>query len=244
MPLRSNLWRRAGRSGLALAVATSLHIAPLAAACVPASGDAMLILDLSYSMLRSAGNGMSRFHAAREAINTVAQQLPNDARVALRFYGSEAVGTLNTCSDSILAVPFARADANRAPIRLALAAAHARGRTPIAYALLKAVEDFGSGPLTRTIVLVSDGSESCGGDPCATAAGMAGKGFVINAVGFQADLWGRRQMECMAKATGGTYVGVPSPLQLADKVLEAFGICPIALAPLRPEDTARAPAAA
>jgi Ca-activated chloride channel family protein len=208
-----------------------LPLAPAVAACVPKDRDALLILDSSFSMLRTASGGISRFNLARQAVYATLDLMPDYARVALRLYGSESQAARSDCKDSVLKVPFAPAFGNRTAIKLALAASHARGLTPIAYALLQASGDFGESAADRTIVLVSDGGETCGGDPCAVAALLAGQGFVINTVALQPDIQGRRQLQCIAKATGGEYFAVPTAAQLQDKVMQALGICPIALLP-------------
>jgi Ca-activated chloride channel family protein len=133
----------------------------------------------------------------------------------------------------MLKVPFAPAATNAAVIKLALADSHARGVTPIAFALEQAVADFGENSLGHTIVLVSDGGEDCNGDPCATAAMLHSEGFVINTVGFGTDVQGGRQLQCIARASGGQYFPVPVAVQLQDKLMQALGICPIALGPTR-----------
>jgi Ca-activated chloride channel family protein len=217
--------------GLGLGAALALAVGPAAAACVPSDSDALLILDLSYSMLQSAGNGTNRINAARQALETAVDRFPDNGRIALRFYGSEAGGTLHTCVDSILAVPFATAAVNRLPIRAALAAARARGLTPIAYALQQAVGDFQGDHIGRTIVLVSDGSDTCGGDACAAATQLGSEGFIINTIGFLSDIHGARELQCIALASGGQFFSVRTAARLADTLLQAFGVCPIALGP-------------
>jgi Ca-activated chloride channel homolog len=137
-----------------------------------------------------------------------------------------------------LKVPFAPASINRSAIKLALADTHARGVTPIAFALQQASEDFPAQASERVIVLLSDGGEDCNGDPCATAAQLHALGFVINTVGLLTDVQGSRQLQCIARVGGGQYFGVPTAVQLTDKLMQALGICPIALGPARREATA------
>jgi Ca-activated chloride channel family protein len=193
----------------------------------------MLILDASESMTRYAGSAITRFNVARKAVQAALDLFPDDGQIALRFYGSQAPVNAGLCDDTVLAVPFAPAAQNRAAVSKALTLARARGKTPIAYTLEQAARDFPENT-TRTIILVSDGRESCGGDPCATAAALAKQGFVINTVGFQADRPGRFELQCIANTTGGQYFNAPVALQLTNKVLEALGVCVVAgLAPRR-----------
>jgi Ca-activated chloride channel family protein len=203
---------------------------PALAACAPAP-DALLILDVSSSMQRPVARGVSRLMLARDAINQTVAMVAPDARIALRFYGSETQNANTACTDSSLKVPFAPAARNAGPIRLALADAHARGVTPIAYALEQAFADFTDPSIDHTIILISDGGEDCGGNPCNDAVALHQHGFVVNAIGFGADAAGARQLQCIAAAAGGQYYAVPVALQLQDKLMQALGVCPIALGP-------------
>lgn len=79
-----------------------------------------------------------------------------------------------------------------------------RGGTPIAAALGRAAQQIALGPDGRrngTIVLVTDGAESCRGDPCATARSIKREnpGIVINVV----DVAGWTDIACVARETGG-----------------------------------------
>jgi Ca-activated chloride channel family protein len=217
---------------VAVALAVALPLGAAAEACSLSGRAVLLLLDASYSMLNGTAGGTTRFGAARNSISAVVDLLPDDGFVALRFYGSQTPAARQDCMDSVLAVPFAPAAINRAPIKLALAAAHARGVTPIAYSLTEAVKDFlPNKDLERTIILVSDGGESCEGNPCAVATVMHREGFVINTVGFMIAGLARAQLRCIAANSGGQYFDVPVAATLSDGLRQAFGECPIASAP-------------
>jgi Ca-activated chloride channel family protein len=215
-----------------LALAIAMPLGSAAEACTLSSRAVLLLLDASYSMLNRVAGGTTRFGSARNSISAVVDLLPNDGMVALRFYGSQTPAQRQDCMDSVLAVPFAPVAVNRAPIALALATAHARGVTPIAYSLTEAVKDFlPNKDLERTIILVSDGGESCEGNPCAIAAAMHAEGFVINTVGFMIAGLARAQLRCIAANSGGEYFDVSVAATLSDNLRQAFGECPIATAP-------------
>jgi Ca-activated chloride channel family protein len=175
---------------------------------------------------------MTRFTAARASILATLDLLPDDAVVGLRLYGSVSQAARMSCTDTVLAVPFATARRNRETMKAVLANTHARGVTPIAFTLEAAAADFTETSFNRTIILVSDGGETCGGSPCTTAATLAKAGFVINTVGFFADAAGKRQLQCIATASGGTFFNTPTAVQLPDQLAKAMGICPIALGPM------------
>jgi Ca-activated chloride channel family protein len=215
---------------LALTAALAVPLVPAAHACIPPQRAALLILDASYSMLRTVPRtGITRFNFARQAVISLVDLFPDDGRLALRFYGGDSFATRNDCRDTRLAVPFGASAANRDAIKLALSAAHARGVTPIAYALEQAVGDFaGNQALEKLIVVVTDGIESCSGDPCAAATALAAQGFVINTIGFMVDRGARQQLQCMAQVSGGFYFDVPVAVDLKDRLKDALYDCPIA----------------
>jgi Ca-activated chloride channel family protein len=196
----------------------------------------MLMLDASYSMLRTVARTVSptRFSVARDALAGITDRYPLDGYLALRLYGSQSSVGRRDCTDTTLAVPFGRGPENRLAVKRALAATHARGVTPIALALQQAIADFSDPMRERLIVIVTDGGESCDGDPCATALGMAAQGFVIDTVGFLInDALSREQLQCMARVTHGSYVDVQSYLDLPDKLANLLSECAIAALPRR-----------
>jgi Ca-activated chloride channel family protein len=225
--------RSPGRLAIGLTAALSLPFATVAEACIPEGRSVLLMLDASYSMLRAVTRtGPTRFVVAREALYSVVDRYPRDGYLALRLYGSQSHSFKENCSDTVLAVPFAQASANAAIIKLTLAQSHARGLTPISLALEQAVADFGDAYPDKRIVIVTDGGESCGGNPCATALKMAEQGFVIDTVGFLLnDAIARQQLECIAKVTKGTYVDVRAHLELVDRLTNLLAECAIVEAP-------------
>ena len=62
-------------------------------------------------------------------------------------------------------------------------------------------------PGARTIVLVSDGKETCAGDPCAAARALAAADarLVIHTIGFNVDAAARFELQCIARVARGTY---------------------------------------
>lgn len=75
----------------------------------------------------------------------------------------------------------------------------------------------------KAIVLVSDGKETCDGDPCATAAALAAADIElsIHAIGFEVDLAARKQLQCIAKVARGSYADAGDAAQLAAALRQA-----------------------
>jgi Ca-activated chloride channel homolog len=191
----------------------ALLLAPAGAQSQPApssSKDAavILILDASKSMKDDDGTGRPKFQAAKEALNTLVDELPDDGKVGLRVYGSEVSGTGRQagCADTKLVAPVVALD--RAGLKGRIDGLQPRGFTPIGASLQGAAKDLGSAK-QKTVVLVSDGGDNCKPpDPCAVARQISrgGVDLKIQAVGFRVTEGARRQLQCIAKAGGGRYV--------------------------------------
>jgi hypothetical protein len=98
-----------------------------------------------------------------------------------------------------------------------------QGYTPISYALQEAANDLSSEEATvHTVVLVSDGQQTCPGDPCAVAKALAEADakLVIHTVGVGVDKATREQLTCISKAARGTYQDAGNTAEL-EKVVAA-----------------------
>jgi Ca-activated chloride channel family protein len=224
----------------ALAAALPLALVPAAEACMPANRSALLIFDASSSMTAKVPSGQARIDVARRAVEDMIRIFPPEGHIALRVYGSESPFTRMNCQDTKLLVPFAPAAENAAAIVEAIWGVPAQGLTPIAYALEQARGDFPGDAEDRVIVIVSDGRETCNGNPCAVAAKLAGEGFVIHTIGFVVERTAALQLKCISTVSGGTYFDVPVAVDLPDKLKEVFQACPVSGLPPRPGATALA----
>jgi hypothetical protein len=100
----------------------------------------------------------------------------------------------------------------------------ARGYTPITRSLQLAAQDIGNEPSAEhTVVLVSDGRETCKADPCATAKALAAADakLVIHTIGLGADAAARRQLQCIASVSRGAYFDARSQEELAARFTKA-----------------------
>lgn len=185
----------------------------------------MLILDASGSMNAKLPDGASRIDAAEAAVADLAASLPADTRLALRIYGHQSPTSKQDCKDTVLVAPFGPAGENRAVVALAARAAKAQGYTPITYALQLAAADIGqeTAAESRVVVLVSDGRETCDGDPCAAARALAATDakLVVHTIGFGVDEATRRQLQCIAHNVRGRYWDAGNRSQLQAHLAEA-----------------------
>lgn len=126
----------------------------------------LFLLDASGSMLGTWQNN-SRWQVAKRLLSDLMDSLENreQLEVALRVYGHQTERGERDCKDTRLEVPFGKNSFTR--IKSRLKSIRPLGNTPIAYSMAQAAADFPRDPLSRNIlILITDGQESCGGDPC------------------------------------------------------------------------------
>jgi hypothetical protein len=179
-----------------------------------------IVLDVSGSMRSSLGSQV-KIDAAKSAIRDTVSGIPEGSVVALRYYGHRVPQEQKdaSCRDSELVVQFQPID--KARFLSALDKAVPRGQTPIAYSLTQAAQDFGAASdEERAVILVSDGIETCGGDPLATVRDLTAKGFKVkvHTIGFDVDAAARAQLEAISSATGGQYFDARSASALAESL--------------------------
>jgi hypothetical protein len=181
-----------------------------------------IILDASGSMKTPMGAKQTRWDVALETLGQVLNTLPDDFNVGLRMYGHRELSTSpKTCTDTELVIPVKKLDRKAILARANLF--KPKGETPLVYSALQAPGDLkalGGG----TVILITDGEESCKGDPVKAAAELKASGLDIrlNIVGFaiknpqtQKDLAG------FSQATGGLFYAAESGAGLADAMMLA-----------------------
>jgi len=139
----------------------------------------LFVFDASQSMY-GRWQSDTKFNIATKLFSALLDSLHNlpDLELALRVYGHQKPFPPQDCSDSKLEVPFAKD--NTARIKHVLKTISPNGTTPIAYSLSLAAKDFPPCDHCRNvIILITDGLEECGGDPCAVSAELQQKGIAL-----------------------------------------------------------------
>lgn len=197
----------------------------IAQTCNNADRSVALILDASGSMHARLPSGESRIVAAQRAVKGVSALVDPSTRLGLRVYGSRSPASRKNCEDSHVAVPLSPASNAGPEIQKAVDGVKAQGWTPIAYSLEQAASDFPASAGERAIVLVSDGKETCKGDPVVAAKALGARGIVIHTIGYAVDSAARMQLEGIARASGGRYFDAPDAPELAATLKSAFAAC-------------------
>lgn len=138
----------------------------------------LFLLDGSSSMLDTWNAPENRFNTASRLIAAIVDSIHavnKDVAFAVRVFGNQYPAQEKNCFDSRLEVPFGIS--NEAQIRARLKYLTPRGFSPIAWSLKETAElDFTeSSSYAYSIILVTDGGESCGGDICATVTNLLAK---------------------------------------------------------------------
>lgn len=129
----------------------------------------LLLLDGSSSMGTDWAAKESRFNAASRIITTLMDSLykvNKNVEFALRVYGHQSPAQYNDCNDTKLEVMFSKDNLTQMSLRLA--ALRPIGVSPIAYSLKEAAENDLTDLKNNTysLILITDGEESCGGNIC------------------------------------------------------------------------------
>ncbi len=175
-----------------------------------------VVYDASGSMWAKM-NGKMRFQRAQKAMDKFLERVPDTVSVGLRVYGNKE---RSSCGDTHLVVPFATG--NQREIRAAVRKIKPKGKTPLDRSLQAAANDLRGKKGKKMIVLLTDGKETCRGNPCQTARMLAEKeGIQIDVIGMSiADPKARKQLACIATVADGNYFDALNQYEL-DRSLAA-----------------------
>lgn len=191
-------------------------------------GQSMLVLDASGSMWGQVG-GKAKIEIAREAVGSMLATWPAGQELGLMAYGHRSKGD---CADiQMLKAPGAL---DKGSFQHAVNALQPKGMTPISASVRMAAEHLKFSERKATVILVSDGEETCDADPCAVGKELEKMGvdFTAHVVGFDIDKnpKAKAQLQCLARSTGGRYLDAKDAGELNKALRE------VAQAPAAPPD--------
>ncbi|MBI4411897.1 MAG: VWA domain-containing protein, partial [Deltaproteobacteria bacterium] len=173
--------------------------------------------------MRAAMGGSTQIDVAKKTIKATIGSIPPDTHVALRVYAHrvEQSDKAKSCVDTELMIPFQTL--NAAEFGSKVDSIQPKGYTPIAYTLQQIAGDFGvEREAEKVVILVSDGEETCGGDPVLAVKDLIAKGFKVkvHAVGFNVDAKTQAQLKAIADAGGGKYYDAKDAAGLSSSLKE------------------------
>jgi hypothetical protein len=182
-----------------------------------------VILDASGSMQRLL-DGRPRYQIANEVLTElVTSALPPGVPFALRVFGNREA---NSCR-SDLEVPLAPLDPAAVSAVIASIVPQPFAGTPLAASLRHVADDLRGVDGPKTVILITDGEESCGGDVAAEILGLRAQGIdvAVTIVGFDLDAEdpaaARARFEAWAELGGGRYHEASGLEELASSLTEA-----------------------
>ncbi|WP_434053281.1 MAG: VWA domain-containing protein [Roseibium sp.] len=175
--------------------------------------------------------GRTKIEIARDAMSGVLGNLPGDLELGLFAYGHREKGN---CSDIELIVPPGAGTASA--IKAATEGITPKGKTPLSAAVRQAAETLRFTEDKATVVLVTDGIETCNADPCALGNELAklGVNFTAHVIGFGLSEEEGRQVACLAENTGGLYIQAGSTEELSDALTATVETVPVKEAAAQP----------
>jgi Mg-chelatase subunit ChlD len=195
-----------------------------------ASVNVQVIFDVSGSMAQVLDTGETRMDAAKRVLSGVVAAIPDreGINVGLRIYGHEGnnteEGREESCESSELVVPVEGVD--KEALEEEVEALQPTGWTPIGLSLERAEEDFpdATEDVTNAVILVTDGLETCGGDPAEAAGALleGDKEIVTNVIGFA--LTGEEQelLASIANAGEGQLLGAQNAEELSSALFSVL----------------------
>lgn len=205
------IWR--GVLAAPLALCFGLALTPQT---VQAQQNVILVLDSSGSMAGRVG-GVPKIDIARRAVSDILGAMDPKTKLGLYAYGHRRKGD---CSD--IQMIHGMAAPNRATMMEAVNALRPIGKTPLSDAVRMAAEKLKYTEAKATVILVSDGEETCDADPCALGQHLKARGidFKVHVVGFSIRRGEEAGLQCLARNTGGIYVAANNASALKKALAE------------------------
>jgi len=197
-------------------------ISALTAALLPLSGitaqetrtnpSALIVFDASGSMWGQI-EGKAKIEIAREVVADLVRDLPSETQLGLMAYGHRRKGD---CEDIELLIPVGKLDKDS--YVKTVEDIMPKGMTPITASLQLAAESMRYTEQKATVILVSDGLETCDADPCTAAEKLEelGVDFTAHVIAFDLKPEETQKLECIAKSTGGSFFPASDAASLKD----------------------------
>lgn len=200
----------------------------------PCNEDAMLVFDASGSMAGTDRLGVStpipitRIDKVRSALAKVLPTATRFRRIGLITYGP---GPYQQCNVQLNFAPMVNA---AEPLMHEVNTLVPAGKTPLSAAVDQAAEVLKYREKPGVIVVVTDGEETCGGEPCSLGKALHADAMqlTIHVIGYRVKdfSWTGEQsigeVKCLADQNGGLYVTAESEEDLVEALEKTLG-CPM-----------------
>jgi hypothetical protein len=202
---------------------------PASAQAAELISDVAIVLDCSGSMKESTTEGDTKMDAAKRVVTDLIGKLPDNLNVAFVIYGHEARGPANdpaNCQAVKVARPLSPLGKSaKGELAALIGGLRPVGATPIALSLRTAGEELARNDSYCGLILITDGLETCQGDPAAEAATLARNpklSFGVNVIGFDVKAEERAVLADIASQGRGKYLNAENAAQLTDSINQIY----------------------
>ncbi len=185
---------------------------------------AILVFDGSGSMWGQI-DGVNKIVTARDTLARVLPSFPPSMELGLMAYGHNRRGD---CNDIEMLVQTGPVATTAGPISQAVNTLNPRGKTPLSEAVRRAALELRYTEERATIILITDGLETCEADPCALANELESLGidFTTHVIGFGLTDEEGQQVACLAENTGGRYFQATDADALGEALTQTVAFVP------------------
>ncbi|CAM3715646.1 vWA domain-containing protein [Mesobacillus thioparans] len=182
---------------------------------------AIILLDASSSMLQQS-EGRVKMDIAKDAVKSFAKTIGQSAEVSLVVYGHQGSDSDSdketSCSGIEEVYPMGKY--SKENFNGAVDSFESKGWTPLAGAIEKAAEMSAGHEGSVTIYIVSDGAETCDGDPVQASKDLVANSsnHSVNIIGFDVDSKAEDQLKAVAEAGNGEYFKADNPEELKNTI--------------------------
>lgn len=176
------------------------------------ANDLMVVFDGSGSMWGDL-DGRTKIETAREVLASVLDQPQSGQNLGMIAYGHREKGN---CADIETLVGLGPAMQTTPQMISAAKALNPKGKTPLSDAVSRAASELRFTENAATVVLITDGLETCDADPCALGKQLEADGldFTAHVIGFGLGAAESEQLACLARETGGQFLSAETADQL------------------------------
>ncbi len=176
----------------------------------------MLVLDASGSMWGQI-EGKAKIEIAREVIADLLRDWDTNVQLGLTAYGHRRKGD---CNDIEILIPVGAAGPEE--IIQTINSINPKGKTPMSEAVRRTATALGYTNTRASVVLISDGVETCNADPCEVGAelAMGGFDFTAHVIGFDVKEVDQVGLRCLAENTGGLFLTANDAQELKRAVFQ------------------------
>ncbi|MCB0336023.1 MAG: VWA domain-containing protein, partial [Bdellovibrionales bacterium] len=178
----------------------------------------IIVLDASGSMWGQV-NQEPKISIAKRVVQDLVNDWSLSSDIGLIAYGHRRKGD---CKDIETIIPVSSPDP--AQFKKVLSSLSAKGKTPLSDAVENAAETLKYKENAATVILVSDGIETCDRDPCKLASALESSGvnFTTHVVGFDLSQEDQGKIRCIADNTGGKFLAAHDAESLKASMEEAI----------------------